>query len=74
VTIRDQVKAELDRVDDEYLGVVQRMIGSLERRSDQEDKPVESWKEFIASTYGSTAAAPIERGGQGEFEARDALR
>lgn len=72
MTIRDQVKADLDRLDDEYLGIVQRMVESLERPYHQE--PGQAWDEFIASTFGSMADAPIERGEQGEFEARDALR
>jgi hypothetical protein len=74
VTSRDHVKAELDKVDDEYLGIVQRMLQSLERRSDRAGESGESWEEFLASTYGSMADAPIERGEQGELEVRDALR
>ena len=74
MTIRDQVKAELDKVDDEYLGVVQRMIESLEGPPAQEEEGEESWSEFIASTYGSLSDAPIVRGEQGDFEVRDPLR
>jgi hypothetical protein len=73
VTIRERVKAELDKVDDEYLGVVERMLEALERPSDQE-RAQESWSEFLSSTYGSMADAPIERGPQGELEVRDELR
>ena len=74
MTIRDQVKAELDKVDDEYLGIVQRMIESLEGPASQEGEGEESWRDFVASTYGSLSDAPIERGEQGEFEVRDPLR
>lgn len=70
MTIRDQVKAELDKVDDEYLGVVQRMIESLKGPPPQEGRAAESWREFLASTYGSLSDAPIERGKQGEAEVR----
>jgi hypothetical protein len=73
VTIRERVKAELDKVDDEYLGVVERMLEALERPSDQE-RTRESWSEFLSSTYGSMADAPIKRGPQREFEVRDELR
>lgn len=73
MTIRDQVKAELDKVDEEYLEVVRRMIESLERSSGREHVP-ESWREFLRATYGSLANAPIQRGEQGEFEPRAPLR
>jgi hypothetical protein len=73
VTIRDRVKAELDKVDDEYLDVVERMLTALERPSRREEAG-ETWSEFLASTYGSMAEAPIERGPQGELEVRDELR
>jgi hypothetical protein len=74
VTIRERVKAELDKVDDEYLGVVQRMIESLEGPPTQEGEGEESWRDFVASTYGSLSDAPIERGELGELEVRDPLR
>lgn len=73
MTIRERVRAELDKVDDEYLGVVERMLEALERPSDPE-RTRESWSEFLSSTYGSMADAPIERGPQGELEVRDELR
>ena len=74
MTIRDQVKAELDKVNEEYLGVVHRMIESLKGPPSQEGEGDESWRDFVASTYGSLSDAPIERGEQGELEVRDPLR
>jgi len=74
VTIRDPTKAELDKVDDQYLAIVQRMIESLEGPSDQEGWTVEGWKEFLASCYGSMADAPIERGELGDLEIPGPLR
>jgi hypothetical protein len=68
------VKAELDKVDDEYLGVVQRKIESLEGSPPQGEGAAESWREFLASTYGSLSDVPIEGGEQGEAEDRDPLR
>lgn len=62
MTIRDRVKAELDKVDDEYLGVVERILAALEAPSRQEGARA-SWSEFLDSTYGSMADAPIERSG-----------
>ncbi|MFW6012295.1 MAG: hypothetical protein ACOC92_01130 [bacterium] len=70
MTIREQVKAELDKVEDEYLAVVQRMLASLETPSGHE-RAAERWRDFIASTYGSLADAPIERGDQGQLEVRE---
>lgn len=73
MTTRNEVQAELDKVEDRYLGVVYRLILSLERPSDS-DEPADDWSAFLASAYGSTADAPIERDEQGEFEVRDSLR
>lgn len=70
---RDQVKAELEKVEDEYLEVVYRMVLSLETPPGDEEG-ARSWKEFVAATYGSLADAPIARGEQGELEVRDLLR
>ncbi len=60
MTIRDRVKAGLDKVDDEYLGVVERMLAALEGPSRQGEAQA-SWSDFLDSTYGSMADAPIER-------------
>jgi hypothetical protein len=73
VTTREQVKLEIDKVEEEYLDVLFRMIRSLETSSASDDA-ANNWKEFVASTYGCLADAPIERGEQGEFEVRDLLR
>lgn len=73
MTTRDKVKAELEKVGDDYLDVLYRMILSLEGPTSS-DEARTSWRDFVASTYGCLADAPIERGEQGEFEARDLLR
>jgi hypothetical protein len=73
MTTRDQVKLEIDKVEEEYLDVLFRMIRSLETSS-ASNGAANSWKEFVASTYGSLADAPIVRGEQDEFEVRDLLR
>ncbi len=73
MTIRDEVKAEIDRVDDEYLEIVRRMVESLERpRQVSQETP--TWEDFVRSTFGSLADARIERGEQPALETRDALR
>ena len=71
---RDQVKAEVDKVDEEYLDVLYRMIVSLEERPSGGEDAAGSWSAFVAATYGCMADAPIERGEQGEPEVRDVLR
>jgi len=73
VPTRDQVKAEVDKLGDEYLDVLYRMIVSLEGPSKGKDA-AGSWSEFVASIYGCMADAPIKRGPQGDFEVRDLLR
>lgn len=73
MTTRDQVKSEVDKVADEYLDALFRMIVSLETPSGS-GAAAGSWSEFVASTYGCLADAPIERGGPGEVEVRDPLR
>ncbi|NJL26722.1 MAG: hypothetical protein HC897_02035 [Thermoanaerobaculia bacterium] len=73
MTIREQVRAKLEKVDDEHLAIVHRMLQSLETMVPAEE-PSESWSDFIAATYGCLADAPIERGEQGDFEIRDLLR
>lgn len=65
MTIRHRVKQDLDKLDDEYLGVVERMLAALEAPSRQEEAQA-SWSEFLDSTSGSMADAPIERAPQGD--------
>jgi hypothetical protein len=67
---RDQVKAE--KATDEYLDALYRTIVSLESLYRDEDA-ASGWSEFVASTYGCMAEAPIERGQRGELVVRDLL-
>lgn len=73
MTIREQVKAELEKVDEEHLAIVYRMLQSLEMTAPAEE-PAETWSDFIAATYGCMADVPIERGEQRDFEICDLLR
>jgi len=74
VTIADQVEANLDKRDGRSLGIVHRIIASLGPPADEGDGKAQSWNDFLASTYGSMADAPFERGDQGEPENRSLLR
>ena len=72
---KELLKSEIEKVQDQYLGVLYRIIKALEepgsssRRTDST-----AWKTFVSETYGSMAESPIERGPQGEFEVREPFR
>lgn len=66
---RQMVKSEIDKVQEEYLGVLFRIIKALEPATGREEDQ-RSWQQFIAETYGSFAGDPIERGEQGTYEVR----
>ncbi len=64
---KELIKAEIDRVQDKYLEVLYKIVQAL----NVEDL---EWHDFIAETYGCLADAPIERGDQGQYEIREAIR
>ncbi len=73
---KELLKAEIEKVQDQYLGVLYRIIKALEEvplaaapNSDQG-----TWKTFVAETFGSMAESPIERGPQGSLESREPIR
>jgi hypothetical protein len=68
---RDQIKAEIDKVEEEHLPALYQVVKALEGPRDPAGQDKAEWNDFIASTYGSTAEAPIERGEQGGYEARE---
>ena len=72
IITREVLKSEIDRVRQEHLSVLFKIIKALE-------EPVlragiqggaSRWKQFIAEAYSSLAEAPIERGEQWEPEHR----
>lgn len=68
IVSREMVKSEIDKVQEEYLGVLLKIIKALEPAASRDVRKTEdqrTWKEFIAQTYGSFAGDPIERGRQG---------
>lgn len=77
---RELLKAEIDKVQDRYLEVLYRIIKALVNPSSsvaatpQEDVSLSSWPIFIEQTYGSLADDPMERGNQGQYEVREALK
>jgi hypothetical protein len=84
VISKELLKSEIDKVKTEYLGLLYRIIKAFEW-TDLEDRPRNpvshkgpktadlDWHAFVMSTYGSLADAPIQRGEQGRFEAREPM-
>lgn len=73
---KEQIKAEIDGIRDEYLGVLYRIILALEepvRSGENAESEDLDWNQFVSEMYGSMADAPIERGEQGLLESRLAL-
>ena len=69
---KDHIKTEIDRVPDEHLDVLYRIVRALETNpsdvlsvaATSEDQGLE-WQRFVDKTYGCLRDAPIERGEQG---------
>jgi len=82
---KELLKAEIDRIPDEYLEILYKILKALETPTKEKmsheagfTRQLVSigrldWHRFIAETYGSLADAPIQRGDQGKFEKREAL-
>lgn len=73
---RERIKEEIDKVQDSYLDVIFHIVQSFEHApaiQTPSKGAVNRWRDFIEDTYGILAADPIERGAQGEYEARETL-
>ncbi len=84
---KEVIKAEIDKIQDQYLTTLYRIIKAFEdipaSHRDQdiqnsempkdENEERKEWLSFIRSTYGSLSDDPIERGDQGEFEIRETI-
>lgn len=69
---KEQLKSEIEKVPDEYIDPLYKIIKALEKReSKTSDK---GWLEFINQTYGCMQDSPIQRGEQGVFDIRGTLR
>jgi hypothetical protein len=78
VITKELLKAEIDKVPEENLGVLYKIVKALEDPSEETNARFQtgdeaSWKAWIAKTYGSMADAPIERGEQGSYEVRESF-
>jgi hypothetical protein len=77
---KERIKAEIDKVQDEYLEVLYKIIKVFEHSpktenfeyvdsSEPDKSDVKSaWSVFVNETYGCLADDPIERGDQGTYE------
>ena len=81
---KEQIKAEVDKIRDEHLALLYRIIKALEIPIEESTKSVRAkgsrkaskkteWHQFIQETYGCLSAAPIERGDQGIYEFREVI-
>ncbi len=72
---KELLKAEIDKVENEYLELLYKIIKAFETSIKAEEITKSNmelnWQEFIDMTYGCFADAPIERGEQGEYEIRE---
>lgn len=81
---KELVKAEVEKVKEDYLEVLDKIskifaappkedngkiATSLAEKDDKFD-----WHAFIAQTYGCLAGDPIDRGDQGVYEVREAFQ
>jgi hypothetical protein len=77
MVMRELIKAEIDKVQDQYLEVLYRIVQALTDLPEQvavvpQGTVETSWQEFVRDTFGSLANDPIERGEQGQYEVREA--
>lgn len=68
---RDLIKEEIDKVQDQYLDTLYKIIRSLMNPQEAQDNS--EWFAFVEQTYGSFASDPILRETQGQYEIRESL-
>ena len=79
---REQLKEEINNVQDEYIIPLYKIIkifeypedaNEFDSVSDKGEQAKEDWYRFVDRFAGCLADTPIERGNQGEFELREEL-
>jgi DNA replication initiation complex subunit (GINS family) len=65
---KEQLKLEIEKVPDEYIDALYKIIRALEKQEGQ--VPGKDWFDFISQTYGCMQDSPIKRGNQGAFDMR----
>lgn len=69
---KERLKLEIEKVPDEYIEALYKIIHALEKR--QTRTFGSDWLDFIDQTYGCMQDAPIHRGKQGLFDLRGEIR
>ncbi len=73
---RALIKAKVDKVQEEYLEALYRIVRAFESPAQVEAGDTVDdvhWQKFIAETYGCFADDPIARGDQGRYEIRETI-
>lgn len=76
---RELITNDIDQLQEYYLDFLHRIIRALipvkptSSISTQEQAQVDSWEDFLQSTYGIFQDEPLERGPQGTLEIREAI-
>jgi len=76
---RNLLKVEIDKVQEQYLEVLLKIIKAFEepeqeKKAEDVDLEKQQWSEFINRFAGILADSPIERGEQGTYEIREEIR
>jgi len=83
---KELIKNEIEKLQDEYLEILYKIIKAFEALSGTHTVQSEIslnaagisnksvWHEFVKETYGSLADSPIERGEQGIYEIREVIK
>jgi hypothetical protein len=69
---KEQLKSEIEKVPDEYIDALYKIIKALEKRESK--APGKDWLDFIDQTYGCMLDSPIRSGEQGAFDIRGEIR
>ena len=72
MTTRDLLRSEIDKMPDEYISALYKIIKALEKpETGMSDK---DWHDFINQTYGCMQDNMISRGEQGAFDIREEIQ
>lgn len=74
MTQRERIKLEIDKVREENLPVLLKIVKALEEPlGPSSQRRATGWREFLDETYGSCHDAPIQRGVQDQPERREPI-
>ena len=77
---KDHIKAQIDRVSEEHLDVLYRIVKALEANPGDSssdgalsEEQCLDWQRFVDKTYGCLRDAPIGRGKQDGYQVRGTM-